>query len=346
MVWGLLLTLVIILLGLPRELEICPRWEVLVTDRQERPKPGIEVHQQWRFYGISDEYSQKAITDANGRARFPARNTGSPPLFIGFGRAVSLIAIHSSFGPTASISISAPQSKGLNQMYWHGKLLGEHPNVSSTAKDRLETTFRLVEWDLIDAVEAGDFAFARRILKDNPSMANMRRVLGGTALYSFYTLKEGSIQLAKELIAAGCDVRATDEHSKTALHWAAARGQVELVALLLENGADARAQIKNPHGISEDLDTPLHLALHRTTADAEVLSIIALLVQHGADVNAKARFDNTPLHIAAYLSTPAVIRELRLRGARIDAKTSDGKTPMDLATRFHKSSNIQALRWP
>jgi ankyrin repeat protein len=333
-----------IIFSLPRDLDICPAWEVIVTDQQGSPKEGIEIRQQWKYWGISEEFSQETGTGSDGRARFPARHARASLFSTLFGRAVTLIAVHSSFGPTASIWIHAPKSKSLDQEYWHGKLMHGGPYVSSKGKDRLETTFILVKWDLLDAVNAGDFVFARQILKDDPSMANMRDVLGGTALFSLYKQKGGSIEFAKELIAAGCDVKATDQNNKTALHWAAERGEVELAALFLENGADVKARIRNPKGISEDLDTPLHRAVYSTDDDTTVIRMIDLLVQHGADVNAKAHSDETPLHIAAFLSTPAVIRELRLKGARIDVKTDEGKTPMDLATQFNKTSNIEALR--
>jgi len=336
--------LVGIVLPLPKDLEICPPWEVLVTDLQQIPKEGVEIRQQWQYFGLSSENSQTAHTDANGRVSFPARHARGSLLSVLFGRLVTLVAVHVSFEPVATIWMSSPRAKSLDERYWDGKLSRGHPYVSSRGKDRLETTFVLVKWDLLDAVNAGDFDLARQILKDNPSSVNMRDVLGGTALFSLYKLKNGSIEFAKELIAAGCDVNAAENNHKTALHWAAERGEVELAELLLEKGADAKARIQNPKGISEDLYTPLHSAIHSISDDAGVIRMIDLLVQRGADVNAKAHFDETPLHLAAYLSTPAVIGELRAKGARIDAKTSEGKTPLDLDKEFNKSSNIAALK--
>ena len=333
-----------IIFSVPRRLEICPPWEIIVTDQEKRPKEGVQIWQGWDYYGISTGNSTTATTDANGRVRFPARHVKSPPILTALQRAVTLLAVHSSFGPSASIGMSAPQSKRLKQLYYHGKFLGRDPHVASSGNDPLETTFVVVKWDLLEAVDAGNFTLAAQILKDNPGAANMRNILGGTALFSLYSLKAGSIDFAKLLIAAGCDVKAADHHSKTALHWAAERGQVELATLFLENGADVMARIRNPQGVTEDLDTPLHSAVHSTQDDATVVSMVALLVQHGADVNARARFDETPLHLAAYLGSPAVIKELRARGAKTGVKTSEDKTPMDYAMKFNKSLNIQALR--
>ena len=70
-------------------------------------------------------------------------------------------------------------------------------------------------------------------------------------------------------------------------------------------------------------NTPLHSA--RNTEVAE------LLIASGADVNAKDKQDRTPLHRAASLGRTKVAELLIARGAVVDAKDKDGKTPLLLA---------------
>ena len=64
----------------------------------------------------------------------------------------------------------------------------------------------------------------------------------------------GHYQTCKFLIEQGAEVDALDIGDNTALHWAAMRGNVEIVNLLLQNGADKT--IKNKQGLTcyEGLD--------------------------------------------------------------------------------------------
>jgi len=48
--------------------------------------------------------------------------------------------------------------------------------------------------------------------------------------------------VVENLIQAGADINAADEHGKTALHWAAAVNNLEAVTSLLSHGANKDAQ--------------------------------------------------------------------------------------------------------
>jgi ankyrin repeat protein len=58
---------------------------------------------------------------------------------------------------------------------------------------------------------------------------------------------------------------------------------------------------------------------------------VRALVAHGADVNAAAAANYTPLHVAASRGNEELVRFLVESGARTDARMADGKTPADLA---------------
>jgi ankyrin repeat protein len=88
--------------------------------------------------------------------------------------------------------------------------------------------------------------------------------------------------------------RTQDETGATPLHWAAWRGHEEIVALLLEAGADVGAQWQDSHVGG----TPLHAAAHGNQR-----AIAELLIQHGADVratscNGRSVLQETTLHNA------------------------------------------------
>ena len=55
---------------------------------------------------------------------------------------------------------------------------------------------------------------------------------------------------------------------------------------------------------------------------------VRLLLEHGADVNARAKNGSTPLHIASTFGAPEVARVLLEHGADVNARDADGRTPL------------------
>ena len=104
----------------------------------------------------------------------------------------------------------------------------------------------------------------------------------------------------------------------TPLHWAARRGDVAMIKVLLGAGADVCIQ-------DEQGETPLHWAASAGQAEA-----INELVAAGAFVGAKNRDDMaTPMHLAARARQVIAVEALLAAGANVLAITMDGETPLD-----------------
>lgn len=117
---------------------------------------------------------------------------------------------------------------------------------------------------LREAVESGDLERVRALLK----AAFSEKADGVTALHVAAAL--GEVEAARMLLDAGDDVNAQDAAHGIALHYAVRRGQTAMVALLLERGSD--------DSLRKKWRTPMELAAKRGFVD-----IVRLLVEHGAD---------------------------------------------------------------
>jgi RNA polymerase sigma factor (sigma-70 family) len=107
----------------------------------------------------------------------------------------------------------------------------------------------------------------------------------------------------------------------TPLHLAAHYGQLDLVKLLVEHGADMEAIAENAVG-----NTPISAAGFGDRRD-----IVAYLLERGAAVDAPNAWGSTCLHRAIDANRPELTDLLLSHGADVNRKTPDGKTPLQHA---------------
>jgi len=100
----------------------------------------------------------------------------------------------------------------------------------------------------------------------------------------------------------------------------------QIVALLAAHGADVNIAARKGA-------TPLHYACRDAAPVSGAPETIALLVQSGADVNARSSglYDGTPLHVAVEAKKHDACKLLVEGGADLNAPNSNGDTPLHLA---------------
>jgi ankyrin repeat protein len=139
----------------------------------------------------------------------------------------------------------------------------------------------------------------------------------------------------EELLAADPGLaRAWSSDGFTPLHLASFFGRAKMAAILLDRGAEPDAVARNPMSVQ-----PLHSA-----AAARDTAIIGMLLDHGADVNARQVGGWTPLHAAAMFGDARLAELLLSRGAVAHLQNDQGKAALDLAVEKGHTQVADVLR--
>ena len=135
----------------------------------------------------------------------------------------------------------------------------------------------------------------------------------------------------KSLIEQGVDINARNIRGHAPIHLATAKGNREVVLILLETGAEV-----NVVGTNSGC-TALHYA-----ASLGHVDLCELLVRYGADTNAQTARLETPLHLAVAKGHREVVAILLKYSARLDIRDKNGLTPLQQAEKI-KNSEIVTL---
>ena len=197
------------------------------------------------------------------------------------------------------------------------------------------------------AAQCGFQDLVEHLVANDPKQVNAKGGRNLTPLVA--ALAGGHFHTAKFLYDNGSQLNIGDDRGMTPLHSAAFYGKFEIVEILLKYKADTHARITD--GLERG-QTPLHFAsegdFSRGPDIAVSLSNIArLLLEHGADVNARTNDGSTSLHLAA-MAVPydrvGVIRVLLKHGADVNARENGGSTPLHLAAQFGGLGAVEAIR--
>ncbi|KAK6525995.1 hypothetical protein TWF281_011036 [Arthrobotrys megalospora] len=158
------------------------------------------------------------------------------------------------------------------------------------------------------------------------------RLTGMTGMHiaAYFGLREYITQLLRE----GANPESEDKEGRTPLLWAAERGHIDVVKLLLCEGADLEARD------GKWRQTPLSWAAERGNID-----IVRLLLCEGADLEGKdGERGQTPLVWATIGGNVGAVRLLLHEGADIEAKDSIfSRRPLSWATELGYANIVELL---
>src|SRR5687768_7408789 len=96
--------------------------------------------------------------------------------------------------------------------------------------------------EIHEHVIKGDVAAVRNLLRNRPDLVDSRGFRGSSPLYFAVIADTRRIELIKLLLSYKADVNAKDDERETPLHVAVRKASLEIIRLLVENGADVNDQ--------------------------------------------------------------------------------------------------------
>ncbi|XP_065573811.1 putative ankyrin repeat protein RF_0381 [Artemia franciscana] len=185
----------------------------------------------------------------------------------------------------------------------------------------------LLNYDCKVNIENGPYAGLGR---DIPFKIIKNRKLTGTPLH--LAVISGDLEVIKMVLDKGADVNARDIYGESPLHLAASsRCSQTVVECLLKYGADV-------HIRNSELASPLHLA-----ALQEHPKSVENFVKSGVDVNIIIENGQSLLHFAALFGHPKTVKYLLKSGADFNIRETNGESPLHLAASYGGPKTTECL---
>jgi len=131
----------------------------------------------------------------------------------------------------------------------------------------------------------------------------------------------GDLKMMELLVSRGADVNKANALGETALMHAAWRGNRDAVQWLIGKGARVNSE-------------PMHWSALHYAVFADHWEVANLLLQNGADINARSTNGSSVLMMAVYDGHEAIVRRLLARGADVAVKNDRGDGALEWAFKF------------
>lgn len=183
---------------------------------------------------------------------------------------------------------------------------------------------------LAEFVRAGDLPRVRAMLKARSELVNMTMSYGDEHRPLHYAVMNRSPEMVRLLMQHGADARRgihPHREATTALTIAAERGYDEIVAIIQEEEQRRRQAMS----ASDVTVTRSQDELSQAIARGDGPRAMAMLEADPSRVQACDRDGWTPLHVASAVRSSELVAWLLDRGADVNRRGKDGRTPLDLA---------------
>lgn len=173
--------------------------------------------------------------------------------------------------------------------------------------------------DIFSLVQTGQTDMVRAALQSDPKLVHATGRGGLTPL--FIAISAGNLDMVRLLVENGAAVRVNDNNLRSPIHFANWAGNREMVDLLLEKGAvvDTRAIGGATPLIHSSLNNNFEMSRH--------------LIERGADIHTQCNSLTTPLYFAVLNNNREYHDFLLEAGAEVDIPDFLDRTPLAIAVR-------------
>lgn len=195
------------------------------------------------------------------------------------------------------------------------------PEEKVKVKKKKVEVRRRIKVKLFDLIEHGKFNEAKDLIPANARAlplfikTNNKREIQPLL---HHAVRYGACDLASYLLAGGANIDLRNGVGDTPLFIAVRENKEECCKLLIDRRANVEATTK-------EKDTPLMIAV------IDGYEGICKILLEKANVHAKDEDGYHAIHLAAFYNRISIAKLLIAKGARLDAKDTEGMTPRDIA---------------
>lgn len=269
------------------------------------------------------------------------------------------------FLPLIVIFFVASNAGSIGSSLFGGGTIGgvgaQNSSFDSGSEGSVDSIISIDSTPLIRAAAAGNYEKVEKLLEENIPVDGRDSEERTALIAAAYNERN---EICRLLITAGANPYMQDRNGFNALDFAASRGLVDTVKLILKESKSpdqrhhaeyamlmqaafaanagllpaGKDDFYSANRISIEDKSPLHIAASNDSED-----LIKAMIKRGAKVNIENSSGQTPLHWAAWNNKVNAISLLLKNSAKIDITDNDGTTPLMFAAKNNSKEAVILL---